>query len=377
MATKVNAGDVKRGDLLFVDPFEVQVKEELRGRHKPPTEEAVIKMAMSLLEHGQLEPVECRKIENHRLQLTLGFTRTAAVRLIRTGFTDTEGVVHPADKEFRLKVVITDTNDDLAFIRNIVENAHRNATTPMDDAFNQQRLRDKYGKSDADIARLYQYKGQGMVTRLKKLLALDSRFQEMVHVGTLSINGALELLDLPADQRDAALQAATDQDSGKVNATDLRAQVRDRILADAEAAEEAGAGAGDGAGDGDDSVIVPPTGVAADVVIGDGTGGFGDGTPAPTGTDAPAASATATGKPKKKAGAAAPGANGTPAGNPPAKPRTLREERATLQAFADAEEVDPAVKKACLVFIGHINGTKSDKQLLNAFYALLDAKRTV
>lgn len=368
MATKVNAGDVKRGDLLFVDPFEIKVVEELRGRHKPPTEEAVIKMAMSILEHGQLEPVECRKIENHRLQLTLGFTRTAAVRLIRTGFTDLDGVERPADKEFRLKAVITDTNDDKAFIRNVVENAHRNATTAMDDAFNQDRLRTKYGMNDAEIARLYQYKGQGMVTRLKKLLSLDTRFQDMVHDGTLSINGALELLDLPADQRDSALQAATDQDSGKVNATDLRAQVRDRILADAEAAEEGGTG--------DDSVIVPPTGAAADVVIGDGTGGFGDGTPAPTGTDTPAAASATGGKPKKKAGAAAPGANGSTAGNPPAKPRTLREERATLQAFADAEEVDPAVKKACLVFIGHINGTKSDKQLLNAFYALLDAKRT-
>lgn len=356
MATKVNAGDVKRGDLLFVDPFQVQVKEELRGRHKPPTEEAVIKMAMSIVEFGQEVPVECRKIADHKLQLTLGFTRTAAIRLIRTGFTDLEGVVHEPDENFRLKVVITDTNDDMAFIRNIVENAHRNATTAMDDAFNQQRLRDKYAKTNAEIARLYQYKGQGMVTRLKKLLGLDSRFQDMVHEGTLSINGALELLDLPAEDRDAALKAATDTDSGKVNATDLRAQVRDRILADQDATE----------GDSDGSVIMPPDGTAGDVT-GDGSG-FGDGNPAPTGTDVPAGGTPTGGK--KKADATPPGPNA------PAKPRTLREERATLQAFADSDEVDPAVKKACLIFIGHINGQKSDKQLLNAFYALLDAKRT-
>jgi ParB-like chromosome segregation protein Spo0J len=351
MATKVNAGDVRRGDLLFVDPFEIKMVEELRGRHKPPTEEAVIKMAMSILEHGQLEPVECRKIENSRLQLTLGFTRAAAVRLIRTGFIDLDGVEHPADNEFRLKVVVTDTNDDKAFIRNVVENAHRNSTTPMDDAFNQNRLRTKYGMSDAEIARLYQYKGQNTVARLKKLLSLETRFQDMVHNGTLSINGALELLDLPPHQRDSALQAATNQDSGKVNATDLRAQVRDRILADAEAGEENGVN--------DDSVIVPPDGAAADMVIGDGTDGFGDGTPAPTGTDTPAPTGT-----------------DTPIRNLSAKPRTLREVRATLQAFADAEEVDPAVKKTCDVLIGYINGTKSDKQLLNAFYALLDANRT-
>lgn len=353
MATKVNAGDVKRGDLLFVDPFQVQVKEELRGRHKPPTEEAVIKMAMSIQEFGQEVPVECRKIADHKLQLTLGFTRTAAIRLIRTGFTDLEGVVHPADPNFRLKVVITDTNDDAAFIRNIVENAHRNQTSAMDDAFNQQRLRDKYAKTDAEIARLYQYKGQGMVTRLKKLLGLDSRFQDMVHEGTLSINGAIELLDLPPEDRDAALKAATNEESGKVNATDLRAQVRDRILADQDAA------------DGDGSVIMPPDGTAADVT-GDGSGGFGDGNPAPTGTDVPTGGTPTGGKGKGKADA--------PAGA--AKPRTLREERATLQAFADSDEIDPAVKKTCVIIIGHINGQKSDKQLLNAFYALLDAKRT-
>jgi ParB-like chromosome segregation protein Spo0J len=359
MATKVNAGDVKRGDLLFVDPYELKVVEELRGRHKPPTEEAVILMAESILDHGQRQPVECRKIENHRLQLTLGFTRTAAVRLIRKGFTDSQGVERPADPEFRLKVVITDTNDDLAFIHNIVENAHRNQTSPMDDAFNQNRLREKYGKNDAEIARLYQYKGQGMVSRLKKLISLDTRFQEMVHDGTLSINGALELLDLPADARDAALAAATNQDSGKVNATDLRAQVRDRILADADTTDEA--------------VITPADGTAGSVVIGDGSGGFGDGTAAPTDTTIPptdGAAASATGGKGGKGGAAA-----VPGATPAAKPRTLREVRACLQAFADSDEVDPTMKKSCAVVVGYINGQKTEKQLMNAFYALLDGKR--
>ena len=42
MALKINAGETKRGDFFFVDPFQVIVKEDLRGRHKPITPEAIM-----------------------------------------------------------------------------------------------------------------------------------------------------------------------------------------------------------------------------------------------------------------------------------------------------------------------------------------------
>lgn len=232
MAIQIDAGDdVKRGDLFYVDPFQVFVKEDLRGRSRPVTQENIVQMALSLLTHGQRQPVECRRVKDNKLQLNLGFTRTNAARLIREGFTY-EGEDYQ-DAEFRLKVQITDCNDQTAFVNNVVENAHRNKTTDVDDATNQQRLRDRYGYSDADIARLYQYRSQGKVGRLRKLLQLDKPILDMVHEGRMPTNGALALLDLPDDERaskiDELLKASK---NGKVKGSAVTAVVRDHILND-------------------------------------------------------------------------------------------------------------------------------------------------
>lgn len=232
MALKISAGDdVKRGDMFFVDPFQVIVKEDLRGRHKPVTQENIVDMALSLLEHGQRQPVECRRVEGNRIQLNLGFTRTNAARLIREGFEYDSA--HHQDAEFKLKVQVVDCNDQEAFVHNVVENAHRNDTSDVDDAHNHNRLRDRYGYSDADIARLYGYKGQVKVGRLRQLLQLEEFILDLVHEGRLPTTGALELLEIPAEDRrlhiDLLLEASS---NGKVRGSDVRTAIRDHILND-------------------------------------------------------------------------------------------------------------------------------------------------
>ncbi len=238
MAATINAGEVRRGDLWFVDPFQIIVKEELRGRHTPPTEDAIIDMAVSMMDNGQQQPVQCRRLPDKRLQLSLGFTRTAAARLIRTGFTDPDGKERK-DEEFMLQVKITDANDQQAFVNNVVENAHRNQTSPIDDAHNQHRLRETYGYTDAQITKLYRYRDDNKVGRLRRLLALPKEVQQMVHGGTMPVKAALELLDLPDDKRDEAIKAATNE-SGQVVAAKVTQQVREHILSDQEGQERAG-----------------------------------------------------------------------------------------------------------------------------------------
>ena len=124
MALKIDGGKegVKRGDLYYVDPFAVIVREELRGRHTPPTDQDVVMRAMSMAEHGQLQPVEARRSDGNKLLLTMGFTRCAAARLIRDGFTGPDGKKHQ-DKEFRLQVKITDCNDETALMNIDVQKA--------------------------------------------------------------------------------------------------------------------------------------------------------------------------------------------------------------------------------------------------------------
>jgi ParB/RepB/Spo0J family partition protein len=230
MAAKIDAGDdVKRGDMFWVDPFKIVMKEDLRGRHKPPTEEQIIEMAESMMDNTQQQPVQCRKLGDNRLQLNLGFTRTAAARLIRTGFTDSKGNQRK-DEEFKLKVVISDANDKQAFKNNIVENAHRNQTSPIDDAHNHRECREKYGMTDPEITELYRYKDVNKVGRLRRLLSLNSDVQDLVHAGTMSVTAAIDLLDMPEDKQAEAIKAATKD--GKVSGAQVRAQVRSHLLAD-------------------------------------------------------------------------------------------------------------------------------------------------
>lgn len=231
MALKVNAGDdVRRGDLFHVDPFQIIVKEELRGRRFPPTGEQIVEMAMSIFDNTQRQPIECRRVAENRLQSTAGFTRINAIRLIREGFEGTDGV-HRHDPDFKVQVRIVDCNDETALRNNIVENAHRNETSDIDDAHNQNTLRERYGYDDTKIAQLYQYKNTVKVGRLRKLLQLSVEEQMLVHTGKLGTQAAIDALELPSDKRTELFSSLADE-NGKINGSAVADQVRDHILAD-------------------------------------------------------------------------------------------------------------------------------------------------
>lgn len=227
MATALNAGDVKRRDYFFVDPNEIIVKDDLRGRKFAPTEADIISRAISMLEKTQLQPVMARRVQDKKLQLVLGFTRTAAARLIRSGF-EHEGVQYH-DPEFTLKVIVADCNDKEALYRNIAENNERNACSDIDDAHNQNRMRE-HGDSDTDIAKFYGC-SVTQVGKLRKLLSLSDEEQRMVHLGLLPTQVAVDLLDVDTEER-AAIIAKCQKDNGKVSGSDVRSQLRDHHLAD-------------------------------------------------------------------------------------------------------------------------------------------------
>lgn len=329
MAIKIDAGDdVKRADYFFVDPNQIIVKEELRGRHTPPTEQEILNMAVSISTHGQRQPVECRRTADSKLLLTLGFTRTAAVRLIRAGFDyvdPNDGTTkHVHDPEMKLKVVLSDANDQTAFINNIVENAHRNNTSPIDDAFNQKKLRESYGLSDAEITTLYQYTDLTKVGRLRKLLGLSNPIQLLIHRGDMSVQAGLDLLDLPEDKQQEAVAAATTA-KGTVKGSEVRSIVRDHILND----------------------------------------------------DSRPAQPASTGKNRKRRG-----------GNEPAaKPRSMRELRLFLKAVADNDaakigggvSASTTIDDAHGVFAKHmlqfLAGRRGNKALLSALDEHLDSER--
>ena len=233
MPSKINTGKSshKRTDLWLVDPYSVIVKEELRGRHKPPSPEDIMARALSMLEHGQLQPCLGRKLPSDKVQIIAGFTRTAAARLIRDGFVDADGVQH-CDPGFLLSVTLVKCNDEEARERNVIENAHRNATSPIDDAINQEWMRSSRGYNNAEISRKYGW-APVKVGQHAKLLDLSDDVRLLVHDGRMAVSAALDYLDLPEEKRGEVLAAATNGE-GKIKGRKVKDEVRDWHLRDSD-----------------------------------------------------------------------------------------------------------------------------------------------
>lgn len=376
MATTLNVTEKPgRTDVFALNPFDVEVRNDLRGRRKPPSHDDVVHRAISFLQEvdgqlvGQIEPVVCRKIEDHKLLLTLGYTRTAAARLIREGFTytdpDTGEKKTFKDENWKLKVIVRDSNDKMAFLQNVAENAQRKATTPMDDAINQDRMRTAYGMTDAEIARWYSYPEASKVSRLKNLLRLNPEEQDLVDAGALSIQGALDLLELPEDERAKAIEAAKTA-SGKINGSALRSYVREHILSD-DAKLEAEAN-GDGDEDNAEGELVgagvPAT--SAEGAVGDLD--FLTETPGVIPMQTPAVGTNGNAKSKPAA----------PKGKKPdqkSMARTMRDLRVFFDSLGDEDGVDPAIERFAKDFLTWASGKTTDKAMVNALNRLLDAKR--
>lgn len=228
MAMRLNAGDTGRQDLFSIFPENIVVNPSENGRREPHSQEEVEALARSILEYTQLEPVVVRRIEDNKVQLVAGYGRWAAVRLINT-------VLLPGSP-IKLQCKVMDMNAEEAFVRNLVENIERAATTPIDDAHNQRRLREQYGWSEAKIADFYK-RSVSYISQLRKTLALPSEIQQGVAQGDIPLSAALDLAALPAQEQQAAVAEATDPDTGKVNTETVRRRVRERKI-------EAGGGKG-------------------------------------------------------------------------------------------------------------------------------------
>ena len=217
MSMKLNAGDVVRQDEFLIDPKEILVDDALNGRWQPHDQQAVEQMVKSFEDEGQLQAVQVRRIHDNKVQLVLGYRRYNAARLYNER--------HP-DSPMKLKCKVVIVNDEEAFRRNIVENRERAECSPVDDAHNQRRLREGFGWTDAKIADFY-HVTPPYVGVLKKLLALPSDVQNLVHERRLSVQAATGLADLPAQEQKEVL--ATSQAEGLTSQNVVK-QVRDKKI---------------------------------------------------------------------------------------------------------------------------------------------------
>jgi len=344
MALTLGAGkkgqDWRRSDMFLVDPTKILVREDLRGRRYPPSDEAILRRAVSFYRYGQIQPCEVRLITHADVKnvpvLNSGFTRTAAARLLRDGFVVPDGfeeeVVTEAGEshippvqagqfiqraDFQLQVRHVKCNDTDALVRNIVENNDRDDTSDIDDAHNHERLRRDCGWTNAEIARLYNYGsgGQNKVSRLSRLLELPEPIQLRIHLGDIPTQAGLDLLDSGQPQTKwEDLLAGSTNANGKVVGAKLRDTVRDHQLADFETAAEAADAAENG--------TCPVTGNGAAAQL----------------------------EPPKT------------------KPRTMANMRKLLESVVDGQwdNVPEGARQQCRTFLAYLKGQRRDETLVRA-----------
>ena len=191
-------------------PEELDVDPALNGRHDLPDIQWIVD---SILKHGQLQPVTIRRAAGKPV-LVAGFSRWRAITHINA-----DGLT---EKPLRLRCSYTALTEKQAFLANIEENRVRNATTPMDDAYNIQRIINVYQMTEQEVADSYRASVPWIKGRLQ-LIELDPAAEKEVRAGTIKGTAAKAIAKLnKTHQRNLAKVA---REKGKLTPADVRREV--------------------------------------------------------------------------------------------------------------------------------------------------------
>lgn len=187
-------------ETIKLRPDELDTNATHKGRLAPVPDDIVTGLALSLTNYGQLQPVQAYRLEDGTPRLIFGFTRHTAAQKVVSGFrvrkdgvqtdTDDSFISYPPNPDFALRVEIVEKpSDDDILVRTLSENAQRKNPNRMDDAVNQQLLRDT-GMTDVAIARIYGYAHSASVMRIRELLKLSKPWQDKVADGSVTMVAA-------------------------------------------------------------------------------------------------------------------------------------------------------------------------------------------
>lgn len=142
--------------------------------------EALVELEHSIREFGLLQPVVVREIAAGRYQLVMGERRWRAAR--------------QAGLE-QVPAIVRSTSDDAMLRDALLENIHRVALNPLDEAAAYEQLLNEFGVTQAELAdRLG--RSRPVVTNTMRLLRLPISVQRRVAAGVLSAGHARALLGL-------------------------------------------------------------------------------------------------------------------------------------------------------------------------------------
>lgn len=175
-------------DSLFSDnTTEVQVKKTLRiteiepNREQPRknfSDEAITALAESIRDHGMLQPILVRPMEDGSYRIVAGERRWRAARMLGLD-----------EVPVNIKEM---TNTEAAQLA-LIENLQRENLNPVEEAMGFKELIEKYGMTQDAVAKTIG-RSRSSVSNSMRILALPDRILNMVEDGELSLGHAKALL---------------------------------------------------------------------------------------------------------------------------------------------------------------------------------------
>lgn len=177
-------------DALFTDNSnEIQVKQTLRTNEIEPNreqprrdfnEESISTLADSIKEHGLLQPIVVRPLENGVYQIVAGERRWRACRMI--GLSE-------------VPVIIKDLSDFETAQLALIENLQREDLNPLEEAMGYNDLMEKYNMTQEAVSKILG-KSRSTVANLLRILSLPDEIKEMLRDGKISVGHAKALMSL-------------------------------------------------------------------------------------------------------------------------------------------------------------------------------------
>lgn len=207
MAVEFSVPGSRTSEYRFL-PAHIEVDPKMNGRHDLPDIQWIID---SILRHGQLQPVTIRRSGNKPV-LVAGFSRWRAVSEIN------KKKLYEA-RPIELRCCYTALDEQQAFLANIEENRVRNTTTPLDDAYNCQRLTNVYGMDEKAIAEAYRESVAWVKGRLK-LIELVPEAKKALKEGRIVGGAAKAIAKLSAEHQRDVLNKSNG--AAKITTADVR-----------------------------------------------------------------------------------------------------------------------------------------------------------
>ncbi len=175
--------------------LEIRLSEIEPNKNQPRRDfdaQAISELADSIREHGLLQPILVRPLENGMYQIIAGERRWRACR----------------EAELSTVPVIVKNMDDCRTMEvSIIENLQREDLNPVEEALGFKSLMDTYGLTQEEAAQRVG-KSRSVIANSQRLLALDEAALSALRAGQISTGHAKALLSAPAERRAGLLQLA-------------------------------------------------------------------------------------------------------------------------------------------------------------------------